>query len=651
MATTLGDLKIDLLLETKNLRKSVNQATKELSKVNKAVRRQQKAFKDANKATTRYAKSLTTMFKASVIAGATAFSAALYKISSNGFIYTKSMEDARASLEAMIKSSVGYTDASGKQVSAMERQAAVNRMVGETFDEIQKILPETAMQMDGLIANFALMKPAADQAGASMKDQVRILKLVSNAATNFKMSSREMATGIDDLYRGTIKSTSAFGKMMTSLGVSNEAIKNAGNVTEYLSDKLREAGVMADTFEVAASNLKEAWDVLTARLVAPLWEPLKEAIKQTSHELGVNGVLATQSFGKAFIEFGKMAANVVAVVLKAVVHLIGAISTAWDGFKAIGIKAMQVWTDLKKVGNTVGKTVDFMFNGYKNAAKYDADMNRLKETSKAWGKEMDKVGQSVNGKMTKVNQLTGVIDRINDSFQSATFEAKEYVKSDTVLQSSIAKTADATKKATGATKKATKASKARAKAVEDEAEKLKKLKQEMKDQWLNNVATTIGDGIGDALLSVTDKTIKFGDAMRNTLNSIAQQIMQTFVSNKISNFFASMLGSTAMPFKGFDLFANGGIVNGPTVVGPHAIAGEAGPEAIMPVKMIGGDLGVKVEQAPINVNVINNGGQPVDIQQNGSDIDVIIGTIANQVQRGTGVLGNAFEKRYGLQKR
>ena len=76
------------------------------------------------------------------------------------------------------------------------------------------------------------------------------------------------------------------------------------------------------------------------------------------------------------------------------------------------------------------------------------------------------------------------------------------------------------------------------------------------------------------------------------------------------------------------------------------LMGEAGPEAIMPLTRVGGDLGVKVEQAPVNVNVINNGNDQVSIEQDGNAINVLIEAVENSISsglvRGTGTLGTAL---------
>lgn len=84
-----------------------------------------------------------------------------------------------------------------------------------------------------------------------------------------------------------------------------------------------------------------------------------------------------------------------------------------------------------------------------------------------------------------------------------------------------------------------------------------------------------------------------------------------------------------------EAYASGGIVNGPTYFpnnGGIGLAGEAGPEAIMPLsRTASGNLGVETT-GNVNVNVYNNTSSDVNVQQSsdGRSIDVIIDAKINQ---------------------
>jgi len=101
-------------------------------------------------------------------------------------------------------------------------------------------------------------------------------------------------------------------------------------------------------------------------------------------------------------------------------------------------------------------------------------------------------------------------------------------------------------------------------------------------------------------------------------------------------------------------FANGGVVNSPTIFpmanGAAGLMGEAGPEAIMPLSRgTNGKLGV--EAAPVNV-VINNNAPGVAVQQRQTDsgltIDIVMQQMTTAIRRGGNDLSNALEDSYTL---
>jgi lambda family phage tail tape measure protein len=110
--------------------------------------------------------------------------------------------------------------------------------------------------------------------------------------------------------------------------------------------------------------------------------------------------------------------------------------------------------------------------------------------------------------------------------------------------------------------------------------------------------------------------------------------------------------------RGVDKFANGGIVGNPTYFGMSGgkmgLMGEAGPEAIVPLKRSSdGSLGVKA--SPTIVNVINNTQSQIDTKEStSSDGSKIIDVIVTQKVRegiANGHFDRAFQQSFGLNRR
>ncbi len=608
----------------------------------------------ANAAVTKASKGMSTTLgnlKVSTIAafGAIGLAASkMKKIVVDSFSYNKMMEDSEASLRAIVSASRGWTDVQGNAVDATTRMNAVNAEMAGILEEIKAIMPETAMGISDLISSYALMRPAMEQANIAGKDQIEILKLVSNAATNFGLSANELRSGIDDLARGTWLANTGFGKMLSSLGVTKEELKAAGDKAAYLKGKLQEAGQMADTMEVATSNLKEAWGEFIGKITEPVWEPLKAAIKVVTEQLGVHGPQASKAFAEAFREFANFAIKAVGAVAKAVGKLINLLRLAWNGFAQLGNTVSKAFNSF--MGNRASDWMRVFGADSESLAKMNEAAKGFRQIAKAredMGKTLAAEADGLINSILGNDQFAASVDAVTGAFTEYRQEAQAVSDANVQLVNTSAQVADAATKGAKAKKKGAGAAKKMKEELDALAKAQKEAVEEMK-RFNEGLADTLASGIGDALLSITDKTKSFGDVMKNVLQSIARQIMQMMVIAPIKKFFSGIFGGG---FGGFKLFATGGIINAPTMVAPGAIAGEAGPEAIMPIKRINGVMGVAAEKPQVNVNIVNNTGADVSVEDDGEKIDIIIGQIANQVQRGMGPIGEAFEARYGLQKR
>lgn len=152
------------------------------------------------------------------------------------------------------------------------------------------------------------------------------------------------------------------------------------------------------------------------------------------------------------------------------------------------------------------------------------------------------------------------------------------------------------------------------------------------------------------------------------IQPIAQGILGLAVTPSAATGSQATYGTSTMPVaakglafdKGIRKFASGGIVNSPTMFGygkgQTGLMGEAGPEAIIPLKRgKGGDLGVQATVTPVTVNVINQTGSEVQQKEttgpNGEKTLEII--ITGKVREGllSGKYDKAMKSAYGLNRK
>lgn len=149
------------------------------------------------------------------------------------------------------------------------------------------------------------------------------------------------------------------------------------------------------------------------------------------------------------------------------------------------------------------------------------------------------------------------------------------------------------------------------------------------EEKVNSLAQSMAESIGDGFMSMVDGTASVKDAFRSMARDIIKQLYEVLVIQRlvgnvqggtgIAGFLGKALGGIGMADGGafsagkqIQAYANGGVVGGPTYFpmagGKTGLMGEAGPEAIMPLKRgKDGKLGVSVGGGGSGaVNVVNN---------------------------------------------
>lgn len=173
--------------------------------------------------------------------------------------------------------------------------------------------------------------------------------------------------------------------------------------------------------------------------------------------------------------------------------------------------------------------------------------------------------------------------------------------------------------------------------------------------------------MGATFTSSFEEAIISGQNFRDMLEGLLQDIERILLRRLILEPFFNALGSGIGSFFGGGAssggahqaaFASGGVINGPMsfpMVGGRGLAGEAGPEAIIPLKRTsGGDLGVKADVGGgVQVNVYAPPGSSVK-QERKSDggmesINIYIDeAVAGNISRPGSKTSRALKGQFGL---
>jgi hypothetical protein len=167
------------------------------------------------------------------------------------------------------------------------------------------------------------------------------------------------------------------------------------------------------------------------------------------------------------------------------------------------------------------------------------------------------------------------------------------------------------------------------------------------------LADTLESSMSDAFTSMVDGTKSFKDAMKDMARAVIKQLFEILVVQRLVGSFDAksgqksglvglIMGAVTPQANGgawqggsqVQAYANGGVVNSPTNFGMSGnkvgLMGEAGPEAIMPLKRgANGKLGVQAEGGGGDTIVVH---QNFNFQSNGDDsIKKLIAQAAPQI--------------------
>jgi len=149
---------------------------------------------------------------------------------------------------------------------------------------------------------------------------------------------------------------------------------------------------------------------------------------------------------------------------------------------------------------------------------------------------------------------------------------------------------------------------------------------QQKQQQLQDISNTIQTNFGDALMGIVDDVDFLNDSFedmayktenifRQMAADIIKELYRILVVKQmvaaVTGFLGFANGGVIQDGKQVQAYANGGVVGGPTYFpmagGKTGLMGEAGPEAIMPLKRgKGGKLGVEVSGDTGAVNIVQN---------------------------------------------
>ena len=171
----------------------------------------------------------------------------------------------------------------------------------------------------------------------------------------------------------------------------------------------------------------------------------------------------------------------------------------------------------------------------------------------------------------------------------------------------------------------------------------------------------LNDGFEQFFQNLASGTADVEDLFKRMVESIIAELLKLWAKKYIIDTVGAFFGLTpAATGKVFDAgavvpFARGGVISQP-IMFPMALAGEAGPEAIVPLRRTAsGDLGVQAQQQPLQITINNNAPNvAVETRSTPRGLEITVeqvkASLAADVLRGGNDFSTAAERAWGLSR-
>lgn len=203
-------------------------------------------------------------------------------------------EQLKNSLASLISLNHSSVDAQGKSIDANEKWNASLELSAETIKKLNVINLKTIYTMKDMSEMFKSFYSTAGS-NMSLEEAISAMEAIAYAGQVSGASVDSLKMTLDSLGSGVAQTQTDFGRFISSLGLSTEAMSKAkeqGKLYALMIEKLggfaQDASRSANTYEASVSNLSNAYDELKKKAIEPYFEGIKSAINATSDAISKN---------------------------------------------------------------------------------------------------------------------------------------------------------------------------------------------------------------------------------------------------------------------------------------------------------------------------------------------------------------------------
>lgn len=256
------------------LRIKIDAKSQELILMNQQVKDLGKSFSDTDSFANTFLKRIN--IAGHIYAGFQVINNTLGDITRRGIEVNKELQKLTNSLTMASAVMISNNDIYGNAISIQDKYRIAQIEASKSTELLQKANINTPHSMKETVQIYDAMYIGMRKIGATTSDMVEITEKLSIAAGN-KIGFDAFLSAMDGISTGTVEANSEMGRFLSSIGLSNEAIKNSSDVVQLFKDKLSGFQVIQD-FDTKMSNLSNSTDMFSKNLMKIPFDYLESKI-------------------------------------------------------------------------------------------------------------------------------------------------------------------------------------------------------------------------------------------------------------------------------------------------------------------------------------------------------------------------------------
>ncbi|KLD95808.1 hypothetical protein [Aliarcobacter butzleri] len=242
--------------------------------MNQQVKDLGKSFSDTDSFANTFLKRIN--IAGHIYAGFQVINNTLGDITRRGIEVNKELQKLTNSLTMASAVMISNNDIYGNAISVQDKYRIAQIEASKATELLQKANINTPHSMKETVQIYDAMYFGMRKVGATTSDMVEITEKLSIAAGN-KIGFDAFLSAMDGISTGTVEANSEMGRFLSSIGLSNEAIKNSSDVVQLFKDKLSGFQVIQD-FDTKMSNLSNSTDMFSKNLMKIPFDYLESKI-------------------------------------------------------------------------------------------------------------------------------------------------------------------------------------------------------------------------------------------------------------------------------------------------------------------------------------------------------------------------------------